>query len=206
MTGRGGAPNVVVMNEQTPHDDVAIIGAGIGGLTLALALRERGIDATVLERTAELREVGAAVALSANATNLFRRFGVYDALDEVSWPQTDLIFRDGRSGSTLGRTPVGSAYRERFGADYWGVHRADLQRVLSDAVGAERIRLSHHLVQLHEDDDRVLLDLADGSRRSAGIVVGSDGAARSCAAGSSGTMTRSTPDARVSAGSSPRRR
>lgn len=170
------SPRSVVVMEQTPHDDVVIIGAGIGGLTLALALRERGIDATVLERTAELREVGAAVALSANATTLFRRLGVYDALEEVSWAQTDLVFRDGRTGRTLGRTPVGSAYRERFGADYWGVHRADLQRVLSDAVGAERIRLSHHVVDLHEEDDRVLLDLADGSRRSAGIVVGADGA------------------------------
>lgn len=107
-----------------PHIDVAIIGAGIGGLTLALALRERGIEATLLERTAELREVGAAVALSANATNLFRSYGVYDALDEVSWPQTDLVFRDGRTGETLTRTPVGETYRNRFGADYWGIHRA----------------------------------------------------------------------------------
>lgn len=164
------------MSQETPHDDVVIIGAGIGGLTLALVLRERGIDAVLLERTAQLREVGAAVALSANATHLFHRVGVYNALDEVSWPQTDLVFREGRTGETLGRTPVGRAYRERFGADYWGVHRADLQRVLSDAVGADRILLSHHVTGLREEDDRVLLDLADGSRRSASIVVGADGA------------------------------
>lgn len=164
------------MTLKTPHHDVVIIGAGIGGLTLDLALRERGIEAVLLERTAELREVGAAVALSANATNLFRRLGVYDALDEVSWPQTDLIFRDGRSGSTLGRTPVGETYRRRFGADYWGVHRADLQRVLSEAVGSERVHLSHHVTGLREEEDRVIVELADGSHLSAGIVVGADGA------------------------------
>lgn len=162
--------------DETPHDDVVIIGAGIGGLTLALALQERGIDATIIERTAELREVGAAVAVSANATNLLRRYGVYEALGEVAWAPTDLVFRDGRSGTTLGRTPVGRGYRERFGADYWGVHRADLQRVLSEAVGMERILLSHNVTGLREDGDRVLIDLADGSRRSAGIVVGADGA------------------------------
>ena len=159
-----------------PHIDVAIIGTGIGGLTLALALRERGIEATLLERTAELREVGAAVALSANATNLFRRYGVYDALDEVSWPQTDLVFRDGRTGETLTRTPVGETYRNRFGADYWGIHRAELQRVLSGAVGAEHIRLSHKVTGLQEQDDRVLIDLADGTQLSAGVVGGADGA------------------------------
>ncbi|QGF23199.1 FAD-dependent monooxygenase [Raineyella fluvialis] len=159
-----------------PHIDVAIIGAGIGGLTLALALRERGIEATLLERTAELREVGAAVALSANATTLYRRFGLYDALGEVSWAQTDLVFRDGRSGATLARTPVGATYRERFGADYWGIHRAELQRILSSAVGAEHIRLSHKVTGLREEDDRVLIDLADGRQLSAGVVVGADGA------------------------------
>ena len=164
------------MDQQTPHDDVVIIGAGIGGLTLALALRERGIAATILERTAELREVGAAVALSANANNLFARLGVLDALEEVSWAQTDLVFRDGRSGATLGRTPVGRGYRERFGSDYLGGHRADLQRILSEAVGPDQILLSHHVTGLHEDGDRVLLDLADGTQRSAGIVVGADGA------------------------------
>ncbi|WP_435198189.1 FAD-dependent monooxygenase [Janibacter sp. GS2] len=164
------------MTQDMPHDDVVIIGAGIGGLTLALALRERGIGATILERTAELREVGAAVALSANATTLFRRLGVLDALEEVSWAQSDLIFRDGRTGATLGRTPVGATYRARFGADYLGVHRADLQRVLSEAVGSDRILMSRHVTGLREEGAHVLIDLADGSRRTAGVVVGADGA------------------------------
>lgn len=164
------------MSQETPHEDVVIIGAGIGGLSLALALREHGVDALLVERTAQLREVGAAVALSANATNLFRRLGVHDALGEVSWPQTGLFFRDGRTGTTLGSTPVGRTYRERFGADYWGVHRADLQRVLSEAVGPDRILLSHHVTGLREEDGRVLVDLADGSALSAGLVVGADGA------------------------------
>lgn len=166
----------MTFQQTVPHIDVAIIGAGIGGLTLALALRERGIEAVLLERTAELREVGAAVALSANATNLFRRYGIYDRLDEVSWAQTDLVFRDGRTGESLARTPVGKSYRDRFGADYWGIHRAELQRVLSTAVGMDSIRLSHKVAGLREEDDRVLIDLADGSQLSAGVVVGADGA------------------------------
>lgn len=176
MTATACPHRFVGMTQETPHNDVAIIGAGIGGLTLALALREHGIEATIIERTSELREVGAAVALSANSTNLFRRFGILGALEEVAWAQSDLIFRDGRSGTTLGRTPVGRDYRERFGADYLGVHRADLQRILSEAVGPDRILLSHHVTGLQEGGDSVRIDLADGAQRTAGIVVGADGA------------------------------
>ncbi|MCO4883500.1 NAD(P)-binding protein, partial [Paraburkholderia caribensis] len=62
---------------------IAIIGAGIGGLTLALALREHGIDAQLYEQTDELREVGAAVALSANATRFYERMGLRTAFDAV---------------------------------------------------------------------------------------------------------------------------
>ena len=59
---------------------VVIIGAGIGGLTLALLLRQRGIVAEVLEQSAELREVGAAVALAANATRVLRHLGLAESL------------------------------------------------------------------------------------------------------------------------------
>ena len=60
---------------------IAIIGAGIGGLTLALALRARGIEATLYEQAAELSEIGAAVALSANATRELQRLGLIDQLE-----------------------------------------------------------------------------------------------------------------------------
>jgi 2-polyprenyl-6-methoxyphenol hydroxylase-like FAD-dependent oxidoreductase len=55
---------------------IAVVGAGIGGLTLAIALRRYGISVLIYEQTAELREVGAAVALSANATRFFEQFGL----------------------------------------------------------------------------------------------------------------------------------
>ena len=54
-----------------PGWKIAIVGGGVGGLTLGLALREQGIEVDIYEQTAELREVGAAVALSANATRFF---------------------------------------------------------------------------------------------------------------------------------------
>jgi salicylate hydroxylase len=75
---------------------IAIIGAGIGGLTLALALREHGIDAQLYEQTDELREVGAAVALSANATRFYERMGLRPEFEKVCAEVPGLVYRDGR--------------------------------------------------------------------------------------------------------------
>ncbi len=72
--------------------NVAIVGGGIGGLTLALALRERGVAFEVYEQADELREVGAAVALSANGTRELRRLGLGERVEAVGarWALHDL--------------------------------------------------------------------------------------------------------------------
>lgn len=155
---------------------IAIIGAGIGGLTLALALREHGIDAHLYEQTDELREVGAAVALSANATRFYERMGLRAAFDAVCAEIPALIYRDGRSGEVIGQHRGEPSYRQQFGGAYWGVHRADLQAVLSGAVGAERIHLSHRLTNLVQHADHVSLSFANGQQVYADLVIGADGA------------------------------
>ena len=155
---------------------IAIVGAGIGGLTLALALREHGIDAQLYEQTDELREVGAAVALSANATRFYERMGLRPAFERVCAEVPGLVYRDGRSGALIGHHRGAPDYREQFGGSYWGVHRADLQAVLSGAVGLGRIKLSHRLVDLAQHPDRVSLTFANGQRVEADLVIGADGA------------------------------
>jgi salicylate hydroxylase len=155
---------------------IAIIGAGIGGLTLALALQEHGIDAQLYEQTDELREVGAAVALSANATRFYERMGLRSAFDAVCAEIPALIYRDGRSGEVIGQHRGEPSYRQQFGGSYWGVHRADLQAVLSKAVSLERINLSHRLIDLTQHPDCVSLSFANGRHVDADLVIGADGA------------------------------
>ena len=124
---------------------VVVAGAGIGGLTLGIALARAGVEVDLYEQADELREVGAAVALSANGTRELYRLGVGEALDAVSTQPTELIYRDGRSGARIAAHPGADAYRERFGAPYWGVHRVDLQQTLAGAftaaAGEERLHL-----------------------------------------------------------------
>ena len=155
---------------------IAVIGAGIGGLTLAIALRRHGIAVDIYEQTSELREVGAAVALSANGTRFFEQFGLSGQLAPHWFEVAALIFRDGRNGRLVGRHAVGTEYRQRFRAPYVGIHRADLQAVLSAAAGLDRIHLRKRLVSIEDRGEHVQLRFADGDAAEADLVIGADGA------------------------------
>ena len=155
---------------------IAVVGAGIGGLTLAIALRRHGISVDVYEQTSELRETGAAVALTANGARLFDWLGLTPQLASRWFEVSALIYRDGRDGHLIGRHPIGAAYRERCGAPYVGIHRADLQAVLSAAAGLECIQLGKRLVDLDDTGPRAVLRFDGGTSAVADLVVGADGA------------------------------
>ena len=155
---------------------VAIIGAGIGGLVLAHALRARGFAADLYEQSAELTEVGAAVALAANANRELERLQLLDDVRIASTEPTELIHRDGRTGLRISSHPVGlgGSYQARYGAPYFGIHRADLQKALSKRFG-DTIHLGHRLVSLAESASNVRMRFANGVEREVDIVVGADG-------------------------------
>ena len=156
---------------------IAVTGGGIGGLTLALALRQRGLEADVYEQAPELAEVGAAVALSANSTRELRRLGILDRITAASTEPSELIYREWRDGRRVAAFPVHEdlRYQERFGAPYCGIHRADLQRVLSGALGGAGLHLGHRLVDIIDGGDGVRLEFADGRSAEADLVIGADG-------------------------------
>src|SRR4029453_8345620 len=175
--------------------------AGIGGLTLAIALRQYGILVDIYEQTTELREVGAAVALSANGTRFFDQCGVSAQLGSHWFEVSALIYRDGRTGRLIGKHDAGPAYRQRFGAPYVGIHRADLQAILSEAVGLDRIRLRKRLVDIDDTGTRAALRFDDGSTAEAAWSSAPTAHVRSSGAGCSATTTRYIPAAAASAAS-----
>jgi salicylate hydroxylase len=157
------------------NPSVVIIGAGMGGLTLALALRRRGIEAEILEQSAQLHEIGAAVTLSANSTRLLRDAGLGDSLTQISTEPTRLVHRDGRDGRLIAATKGPEWYRGAFGAPFVGLHRADLQRLLAGAVGTEHLFLGCRVKSLAEHDGGMRVCCSSGDTFEAGIVVGADG-------------------------------
>ena len=156
---------------------IAIVGGGVGGLTLAVALRQRGIEVDVYEQAQELAEIGAAVALSANSTRELRRLGMGDALATVSTEPGELIYRNWRDGSRIAAHPVheNMNYQKICGAPYYGIHRADLQRILGGALGGAGLHLDHRLTEIRDLGGAAGLSFANGRTIEADLVVGADG-------------------------------
>lgn len=156
---------------------VAIVGAGIGGLALAIALRRHGVEADVYEQATRLGEIGAAVALSANATRLLERLGLGADLAAVATEPTELVFRDGRDGHRVAAHPVrhGGWYRDRCGAPFYGVHRKELQRILGTAWAGGALHLGRRLTGVTDGDGPLVLHFAGGPTAEADVLVGADG-------------------------------
>jgi salicylate hydroxylase len=154
---------------------VAVVGAGIGGLTLAIALRESGIPVEIYEQAPVLGEVGAAVGLAANGTRLLHELGIDAQLAAVSAEPTQLQFRRWDSGEVISAHPMGQHYRRRFGAPFYGIHRQDLQRVLVERLGPGLVRLGHRVSDVVNGAGGATLVFEDGSRAEADVVVGADG-------------------------------
>ncbi len=121
----------------TASRSVIVAGAGIGGLTAALALARSGFRVTVLEQAERLSETGAGIQLSPNAARCLIDLGVGERLRPHVTEPAALRVVAGRSGRQIVRMPLGGA-AERYGAPYWIVHRGDLQGTLAAAVAQER--------------------------------------------------------------------
>jgi salicylate hydroxylase len=126
--GRNGADD---------RDTVLVAGAGIGGLAAALALAQAGRSVTVLERRTKVEEIGAGIQLSPNASRVLIDLGLGLALTRMAGEPDRVMIRHGEGGGRIVNMPLGQEIRERFGAPYWVVHRADLQTILLDAVRSQ---------------------------------------------------------------------
>ena len=158
--------------------DVAVVGAGLGGLVAALALRQRGVEVAVHEQASRLGEVGAGLQLSANAVRVLAHLGVLDDLLAVSSLPESKQVRLWSSGRAWKLFDLGQESRERYGYPYLTLHRADLHEVLVRALEARApgtVRLGSRLSELTETGDGVELRFADGTAASAGVLVGADG-------------------------------
>lgn len=163
------------MEQQLPY---VIVGAGIGGLTAALAMLRRGLDVRILEQATELREVGAGLQISPNGTRVLAALGLDEAMQAIAAVPQGKEIRLWNSGETWPLFDLGSVAVEQYGAPYLMFHRGDLQMMLARAVTAARpeaLRLGAAVTDVIDEGDRLAVVLADGSRIAACAVVGADG-------------------------------
>jgi salicylate hydroxylase/6-hydroxynicotinate 3-monooxygenase len=154
---------------------IAIIGAGMGGLATAAALRRVGIDVTVYEQAAQFARLGAGIQIGCNAMKVLRELGLEQRLRAQSFYPRSWNNRDWRSGEVKFDMIFGESAERKFGAPYLLAHRGDLHAALASAVPAECVRLSHKLVGLDEIGGGLRLTFASGATAIADAVIGADG-------------------------------
>jgi salicylate hydroxylase len=113
---------------------IFVAGAGIGGMTAALALAAKGFRVVVLEKTARLEEAGAGLQLSPNASRVLIDLGLKPRLAARAVIPDAVSIMSARLGREIARLPLGEEASNRAGAPYWVVHRADLQAALAAQI------------------------------------------------------------------------
>ncbi len=154
---------------------IAIIGAGIGGLAAAIALRRVGIEVEIYEQAAQFRRVGAAIALTPNAVKVLDGLELGEAVRRNAFHPTHRVSRVWDSGRETSRLPLGEAAEKRYGAPQLTTHRADLLAALESAVPSETVRLGKRVTHIVPQGDSVRLEMSDGSSGAADAVIGADG-------------------------------
>jgi len=114
--------------------EVYIAGAGIAGMSAAVALAAKGISVTLIERNSCLDEVGAGLQLAPNATSLLHAWGVLESLYDHAVEPDGIALKNGRTGRTLVHMDVQAISRKRWKAPYITIHRADLQTALKTEI------------------------------------------------------------------------
>lgn len=154
---------------------VAIIGAGMGGLTAAAILARRGIEADVYEQATQFTRIGSGIQMSPNAMKVLRALGLEEQLRDIAFRPEHQLSRDWDTGHVNLDYPFGDVAEKRYGAPYLLMHRGDLHALLTATVPTERIHRGKKLVGLTHLDRGARLDFEDGSVVEADAVVAADG-------------------------------
>jgi salicylate hydroxylase len=159
------------------HKQVLIAGGGIGGMAAALACAQRGVPVQLLERVAQLSEVGAGIQIGPNVTRILQAWGLGAALAQVAAFPKQLQARDAQTGQVLGTLPLGERAQARYGAPYATIHRADLQGLLHRAAQSAGVdMLLGQTVQGWQDSEAALqVNTVQGLSFQASALVGADG-------------------------------
>ena len=163
----------------TQVNRVIIVGAGIGGLSTALALAQLGVQVVVCEQAETFGEVGAGLQISPNAMKVLHDLGLQEALSPFAFVPQYAAMRDYKTGEYYLKVPLADTAASQYGAPYWHLHRADLHKVLvraSENAGVELIlnaKVTHFNDNIKKNEIGVFLK--DGREFFADLLVGADG-------------------------------
>src|SRR5690606_739181 len=151
---------------------IAIIGAGIGGLTTALALKKKGFKVSVYESAKEIKPLGAGIVMANNAMQIFDKLGIRTKIENAGKKISSICITNSqlKSISTSNLT----SFEKKYGVFNVAIHRADLQNILANELGWENIFLGKRLNKIEQKDNYTLY-FNDTSKVETPILIGADG-------------------------------
>jgi len=152
---------------------ILIVGGGIGGLTAALALRQRGFQPAVFEAAPELRPVGKGIWVPTNAMQVLDRLGLNATVAQAGWSLERIQLRSATDGllQEVDLKPV----VQRFGHSTVTIHRATLVQLLADALPPDTVHLGKRCAGVAADATGVTVRFEDGSHERGDLLIGADG-------------------------------
>ena len=150
-----------------------IVGAGIGGLTAAIALRQKGFEVEIFESFPEMKKMGAGIVLANNAMQVFQRLGLSEMIYKNSNHISSLKLVDEKL-ATLTEINLKS-FEQKLGTHYAAIHRGTLQELLLKNFPTEHLHLGKRVKQLIEIDDKIQLYFEDGTSHQTNVLIGADG-------------------------------
>ena len=154
---------------------VLIVGAGIGGLTAACALRQHGFDVTICERAQEIGEVGAGLQIGPNAVKVLRALGVLDRLLGLTFEPRNVVSLAWDDAHLRFREPLAEISTRAYGDIYLTGHRADIHAALQAGLPSGSLRLGAQCIGVASAGGIAVARFADGSEVEADVIVGADG-------------------------------
>lgn len=151
---------------------IAIVGAGMGGLAAAGALRQLGVEVSVFEQAKRFARIGAGIQMLPNSCHVLKGLGVLDRLRAIAFAPYSHLNREWDTGVIKRELPMPE---DLYGAPFLCMHRADLHDALYSAVDPNSVHLGKELVGLDQTGGMVTLSFADGTKATADAVIGADG-------------------------------
>lgn len=152
---------------------ITIIGAGIGGLTTAIALKQRGVEVEIFEATPAFRKAGSGINLAINAMQVYKKLGLYDTVFEAGSLTSAMNITDEQLN------PISvidlKHFEEKFKVQSVAIHRATLHQILLDQLADVPIHLNKKVKALRQLENGIELDFDDGTSHKATVLIGSDG-------------------------------
>ena len=151
-----------------------VIGGGIGGMSSAIALEKAGIDVEVYEAVQEMKPVGAAISIWPNGVKCLNALGMKAALRELGGNMAFMAYHDGATGVPLTRFSMAPLVQQ-VGEYPYPVARAELQAMLIDTFGRERVQFGKRVIHVEQTADGVIATFSDNSQATGDFLIAADG-------------------------------